>query len=124
MPFKQWLTPQWKEYRKSWRLQNKDKVAAQNKRSEQTRRAWRYRTEYKANLEHYNKVFIEQKGLCALCEKPQNMFKYRFAMDHNHKTGEIRGLLCFTCNTRLAVIEDSLFEIKAKEYLRRYSHAV
>jgi len=35
---------------------------------------------------------------CAICEKPGSAFKKRLAIDHNHVTGKIRGLLCFRCN--------------------------
>lgn len=112
------------EYRKVWRNQNPEKVALQNKRAEPRQRAWRFRTEYKINLAKYNEMFEKQNGLCAICEKPQSDFKYRFAVDHDHKTGQVRGLLCFTCNTRLAVVEDSLFMLKAKDYLGGYSNSI
>lgn len=45
--------------------------------------------------------FKEQKGCCAICGKPQSMFKRRLNLDHNHKTGQLRGLLCYYCNRRL-----------------------
>lgn len=35
---------------------------------------------------------------CAICEKPRTHFKKNFALDHNHKSGKIRGLLCYRCN--------------------------
>jgi len=42
--------------------------------------------------------FKQQKGKCAICKKPQSMFKRRLNLDHNHKTGKLRGLLCYYCN--------------------------
>jgi len=42
--------------------------------------------------------FKLQKGCCAICGKHQRMFKRRLNLDHNHKTGQIRGLLCYRCN--------------------------
>jgi hypothetical protein len=109
--FQQWTTPQWKQYRRVWRSQNKDKVALQNKRASKTQRSWRFRTEYKINLEFYEEMFKAQEGLCAICRKAQSNFKYRFAVDHDHKTGQVR-------------VEDSLFMLKAKEYLGGNSSAV
>jgi|ERR1041385_2123575 hypothetical protein len=42
--------------------------------------------------------FKKQNGKCAICRKDQRMFKRRLNLDHNHKTGKIRGLLCYFCN--------------------------
>lgn len=38
---------------------------------------------------------------CAICKKPRSAFKNRLAVDHNHRTNKIRGLLCFYCNKRV-----------------------
>jgi hypothetical protein len=35
---------------------------------------------------------------CAICKKHRSAFKKNLSCDHNHKTGKIRGLLCFFCN--------------------------
>jgi len=35
---------------------------------------------------------------CAICGKLSSEFKKRLSVDHNHRTGQIRGLLCFKCN--------------------------
>jgi ribosomal protein S14 len=45
--------------------------------------------------------FTKQNGRCGICEKPQSLFRKRLALDHNHKTGQLRGLLCFYCNKRV-----------------------
>lgn len=45
--------------------------------------------------------FKKQKGRCAICGKHQSEFKKRLALDHSHKTGQLRGLLCFYCNKRV-----------------------
>ena len=58
-------------------------------------------------LEQYNKMFEEQRGICAVCGIPAEGLKYRLAVDHNHITGKIRGLLCFACNTLLGRIENN-----------------
>ena len=63
-------------------------------------------------------MFKEQNGNCAICGLPELM--QRLSVDHNHKTGTVRGLLCKRCNTRLSLIEDAKFIIKAKAYLRKY----
>lgn len=35
---------------------------------------------------------------CFICKKPRSVFKNRLSLDHNHRSGKIRGLLCFSCN--------------------------
>jgi hypothetical protein len=35
---------------------------------------------------------------CGICKKPRSAFKNKLSLDHNHKSGRIRGLLCFRCN--------------------------
>lgn len=50
-----------------------------------------------------------QNGLCAICDEniEQNEGR-RFAVDHNHVTGEVRGLLCSKCNQGLGKADDSI----------------
>jgi len=71
--------------------------------------------------DQYNELLEKQGGVCAICGKVETVKtrngKIRsLAVDHNHTTGEIRGLLCFRCNTRLAVLEDDKTAI-AQAYL-------
>lgn len=44
------------------------------------------------------KLWDAQKGCCAICNKPESHFMKKLAVDHNHKTGRVRGLLCYRCN--------------------------
>lgn len=53
---------------------------------------------YGISLGTYNTMFKNQNGSCAICKKPQSNFKKALSVDHDHKTGEVRGLLCFYCN--------------------------
>ena len=55
-----------------------------------------YRKKYGISLEQYDEIFQKQKGLCALCLRPSKT--YKLAVDHDHKTKKIRGLLCLICN--------------------------
>ena len=48
--------------------------------------------------EQYQQLYSKQKGRCFICQRHSSLFVTRLAVDHNHKTGEIRGLLCFRCN--------------------------
>ena len=44
------------------------------------------------------KISDKQNGCCAICRKKETEFKCRLSVDHNHKTGQVRGLLCYRCN--------------------------
>lgn len=71
----------------------------------------------------YGKLFDKQKGLCAICKRPERMKQRevprKLAVDHCHSTQEIRGLLCFECNTRLGIIEHRTFAAAAALYLNK-----
>lgn len=56
---------------------------------------------YGITPDQYQELFDRQEGKCNVCEKHQDELKHRLAVDHNHKTLEIRGLLCQTCNHRV-----------------------
>lgn len=72
---------------------------------------------YGITLEEYNNFFKRQKGCCAICGKHQSVLKSALCVDHNHKTGKIRGLICRTCNFGLGYLENQEFSINAKKYL-------
>ena len=49
----------------------------------------------------YNLLHKQQNGCCAICEKHSSFFKKKLCLDHNHASGEYRGLLCSYCNRYL-----------------------
>ncbi len=62
--------------------------------------------------------------MCAICHKPETMLSAGggkhtrlLAVDHDHRTGRVRGLLCGQCNTWLAGIETLGFLGSAIKYL-------
>lgn len=52
-------------------------------------------------VEQYEELLASQNECCAICERHSSEFKTRLAVDHDHVTGRIRGLLCTYCNHRL-----------------------
>jgi len=60
---------------------------------------------YGLTPEDYERMLNEQKGTCAVCHCPP--FKHRMIIDHDHKTGKVRGLLCHRCNSALGHARDS-----------------
>ena len=73
---------------------------------------------YKITVEDYDKKLKEQNYCCAICNRNRDIFKRNLSVDHNHKTGEVRGLLCVICNTNVGVVEDKLEMIQ--KYLKKY----
>lgn len=70
-------------------------------------------------IEDYDKILKKQKGRCAICGKKK---RQRLGVDHNHKTGKVRGLLCYNCNAGLGMFkEDKSFLKKAIKYVGRYN---
>lgn len=56
----------------------------------------RLRRKYGITLAQYDAILRSQGGVCKLCGRPPR--KLALAVDHDHKTHRVRGLLCFTCN--------------------------
>lgn len=105
------ITKKWQQYNshkmrtanKKWRAANPDKqLAIDIKR-------------YNLTVDQYRQMVMNQNGKCAICCKSQ----LRLHIDHCHKTGKVRGLLCNTCNRVLGIFEDSLDRFQsAVNYLR------
>ena len=56
-------------------------------------------------LDEYNEVFLNQGKVCAGCRGTNKNLK-NLAVDHDHSTGKIRGLLCDTCNRAVGCVKD------------------
>lgn len=76
----------------------------------------------------YEIKLAEQNGVCAICQQAETMRNGRsgrlckLAVDHNHKTGQVRRLLCRRCNTVIGMVdEDSALLEAAAVYLRQQS---
>lgn len=54
----------------------------------------------------YDKLYEAQGGVCYICERATGKVR-KLAVDHDHKTGYVRGLLCKPCNSILAHLRDS-----------------
>ena len=70
----------------------------------------------------YAEMLAQQGGGCAICGKPQDQEKKRFPVDHCHKTGQVRGILCGNCNRALGLLQDNpSLLVRATSYLTRSS---
>ena len=74
-------------------------------------RVARYRKSFGIEVEQYDQMLQAQGGCCALCKTQEYSHKrngrfVRFAVDHCHTTGRIRGLLCWRCNLAIGLLKD------------------
>jgi hypothetical protein len=82
---------------------NSARSIASAKRLHGTVRGALLKTRYGLTAAQVDEMVAEQGGRCAICrEKPAEH------VDHDHATGEVRGLLCFTCNVGLGQLRDDL----------------
>jgi hypothetical protein len=72
-------------------------------------------TRYRLRPADVEQMLADQGGVCAICgEEPR-----RRHIDHNHETGEVRGILCHGCNIALPHVEDAEWLHLALVYLGR-----
>lgn len=97
-----------KDQNKKWRSWNFD-----------YRRDYMLRYTYGITQEQYEDMLASQGGGCFICGKTPEEEGRNLAVDHDHKTGEIFGILCAGCNKVLVgrIREPSAYE-RAAEYLR------
>ena len=70
---------------------------------------------YKISNEQYNKILLEQNGVCSICGFPETATISKtdkrikdLAVDHCHKTGKVRGLLCRRCNKGIGLFQEDI----------------
>jgi hypothetical protein len=113
---------------KRWQQANPDRVnASQRARRarpevKQRARADHLKRKYGMTVEEYDEMLASQGGGCFICARPPRE-DISLHVDHDHSTGEIRGILCFRCNNALADFqEDQHLLEKAAAYLDRQDH--
>jgi len=124
---------QQKEYQRTKQAKElRNKATKRYARTEKGKQAnWRLhlRRHYGITIEEYNHMFEKQKGCCAICGKHQleNTKGQALGVDHNHKTGQVRGLLCSPCNQAIGQLKvDELgvaLFLKAIDYINRAKEA-
>lgn len=106
---------------RAWSKANPERKAALNAKHASTRSAyyadpkrraayrdrWLQKT-YGITAREYDDLLAKQSGVCAICSQPERGKRNRYlAVDHCHRTGVVRGLLCTHCNRALGLFGDS-----------------
>ena len=92
--------------KKAYRAAYPDRIRERNRRYQRSGDYYRRRrlSAYGITLEEYNTMLAAQGGGCAICGNPPGARSLH--VDHDHATGEVRGLLCIGCNVALGGFRD------------------
>lgn len=96
-----------RELGKIWNLKNKEKLREIHRRhrAKYPERHLGYKLKtFGLTVERYKQILSSQNGVCVGCLTPP---KTRLPVDHDHKTGLVRGLLCCNCNFSIGHAKDS-----------------
>ena len=117
-----------------WQKENKEKCAESSKayrernpeKFKKANQKTKLRLLYGITVEQYNEKLLSQNSVCDICGNPETVSKrgklYDLCVDHNHDTGQVRGLLCRNCNTAIGMLGDnSNTVLKAFNYLEKWN---
>ncbi len=97
------------------------KKLVRSKLASRKNRAKNLWTKYKISIEDYETILKKQDKKCAICgaaKKRKNLKSFFLCVDHDHRSGKVRGILCNKCNTALAFFNDSVDNLQtAASYL-------
>lgn len=88
-----------REKHREWNALNKEKI-------KEYRRKSNLKFNYNLTQEQFDQMALSQNGRCAICREAKKL-----VVDHCHKTGIVRGLLCSLCNSGLGYFKDSLYNL-------------
>ena len=121
------------EYRKHWgfldrckacrEIANDEYIGKQRKSVDPVKsREYHLRSKYNLTPSDFDEMMVEQDGKCAICRCDAVDSKNGILhVDHDHKTGEVRGLLCNDCNITLGKFQDDVERFKsAIKYLEKF----
>lgn len=98
--YKDWYKKNSYEKRKQRRAYYKANRVVEKEKS----RVQKFKRYYGLSLEDIDKILIEQQYKCKLCGA--SLIETKRCIDHDHKTGKVRGILCQCCNTGLGMFHD------------------
>ncbi len=87
---------------KEWYKANKNKA-----------RNYQLKRDFGISIEEYGKMLELQGYRCKICLVDASKFNKVFAVDHSHKTGKIRGLLCGPCNSAIGLMKEKIEVFKS-----------
>ena len=107
---------------KAFYIENRARILSERRAmySPKLNREANLKNKYGLTLEAYMELYNAQEGRCAMCRISAPSFGRKgLVVDHNHQTGQLRGLLCLRCNIALGWFETSDFNL-IQRYLDVY----
>lgn len=118
-----------KEWVRQYEAQRRERklatMAADRKANPDKYRDQWLRWRYGIGLADYERMVEEQGGACGICrEIPKQTRRRALLIDHDHDTGAVRELLCYSCNNMLGrLYDDPLRALAALRYLRKHGRS-
>mgnify|MGYP001591391904 CR=1 FL=1 len=124
--------------RRAWEADNKATISRASKAYYEKnhtsiaikRKVWRRRTTLASHgltAAQFDKMVIDQGNRCCICEREPRQNRggrngsLRWCIDHDHRTGQVRGLLCHGCNKALGFMADEPSSLLAAErYIQKH----
>ncbi len=105
-----------RKYKSDYYYANREKCIERDRKNSLKRK-------YNVTVEWYEAQLEKQNGKCMICGAAESGgISPTLHVDHNHKTGQVRGLLCRPCNTGIGLFKEDVNLIeKAIEYVNRHS---
>jgi hypothetical protein len=92
------------ESQKKYAEKNPEKIKFMSRKSELKRK-------FNITIEDYENMLKVQNNVCAICENKCSTGN-NLAVDHDHKSGQVRGLLCKNCNTSIGLLKENSDTLK------------
>jgi hypothetical protein len=109
-----------KEYRTNHKKETKEYILKNKEHIRKKDKNWHLIQKFGITLEQYNEMLTKQNDCCAICGRHKSELKKALAVDHNHETLKIRGLLCEKCNRGIGYLCDDINLLKkAIKFLKK-----
>ena len=116
-----------KKYKKSHKGVQSTERYKKSHKGLKNRRRGALSSKYKIIEQRYFEILEKQIGLCAICgsDSPRRRGSKNFAIDHDHTTKKVRGLLCHPCNVMLGLAKDNIKILEtAVKYLKHHKETI
>lgn len=106
-----------KETTYAWRKRNKDKYNSYMRKKNKDAYPEARLQRYGVTRDQHDRIYASQGNVCAICKRANTSSKRTHALDHNAVTGEVRGILCYSCNRALHPFDRPDLLKSIQEYL-------